>query len=213
MNEGKRTAERQMKIVAIQNQMDSLQDDLVTPSRRFVREGDTELRHKITGKGENRHLFLFNDLVVIARQKQNGRYEFRNALNWGDCRFIVISEQGKVKHGFEIAHESQRYIFSCESKKDQDDWVADFKMMTKELKLKKLEEAKKGMSASPLSLFFKKISIYVLNRSQISCAHFSSFSSGLNSQREASTIYILMETTRHRREHIHLHSRETVSFS
>jgi hypothetical protein len=49
-----------------------------------------------------------------------------------------------VKHGFEIAHDGQRYIFSCESKKSQDDWVADFKMMTKELKLKKLEAAKKG---------------------------------------------------------------------
>ena len=31
--------------------MDNLQIDLVTPSRRFVREGETDLRHKITGKG------------------------------------------------------------------------------------------------------------------------------------------------------------------
>ena len=153
-------------------------EDLVTPSRRCVREGDTEVRHKITGKGEHRHLFLFNDLVVIASAKGHSRFQFRKAMLWADCRFIVISEQGKVmtydpfsfefiifcvvltnwvgfilnleiisqvKHGFEIAHEGQRYIFSCESKKSQDDWVADFKMMTKELKLKKLEAAKKGV--------------------------------------------------------------------
>ena len=143
VNEGKRTAERQMKIIEIQNLMDGISLDLITPSRRFVREGDTELRHKITGKGENRHLFLFNDLLVIARSKGGQRYDFRKAMDWGDCRFIVISEQGKVHHGFEIAHNGERYIFSCESKKDQDQWVADFKMMTKELTLKRLEEAKK----------------------------------------------------------------------
>ena len=145
VNEGKRTAERQMKIIEIQELMDNIPMDLVTPSRRFVREGDTELRHKITGKGDQRHLFLFNDLVLVAKARKEGtRFECLRYFNWADCRFIVISEQGKVKHGFEIAHEGNRYIFSCESKKMQDDWVADFKMMTKELKLKKLEEAKKG---------------------------------------------------------------------
>ncbi len=96
VNEGKRTAERQMKIIEIQDQMDGLVEDLVTPSRRFVREGDTEVRHKITGKGEHRHLFLFNDLVVIASAKGHSRFQFRKAMLWQDCRFIVISEQGKV---------------------------------------------------------------------------------------------------------------------
>mmetsp|Transcript_23345 Transcript_23345/g.36419 ORF Transcript_23345/g.36419 Transcript_23345/m.36419 type:complete len:660 (-) Transcript_23345:242-2221(-) len=143
VNEGKRTAERQMKIIEIQELMDNIQMDLVTPSRRFVREGHTELRAKITGKGEKRHLFLFNDLVLVAKAKDKGRFECLKPMHWQDCRFIVISEQGKVKHGFEIAHEGERLIFSCESKKAQDEWVADFKMMTKEMKLKKLEEAKK----------------------------------------------------------------------
>ena len=151
VNEGKRLAERQMKIIEIQNKMEGLQRDLVTPSRRFVREGETEVRHKITGKGENRYLFLFNDLVVIAK-KGSSRCEFRKALLWEDCRFIVISEQGKVKHGFEIAHQGQRYIFSCETKKEQDEWVDVFKMMNRELKLKKLEQAKKGFSF--FSFFF-----------------------------------------------------------
>ena len=155
VNEGKRLAERQMKIIEIQHQMDGLQEELVTPSRRFVREGETEVRHKITGKGENRYLFLFNDLVVIARAKgSSSRYEFRKALLWEDCRFIVISEQGKVKHGFEIAHQGQRYIFSCETKKEQDEWVDVFKMMNRELKLKKLEQAKKVFLSFPFPFPF-----------------------------------------------------------
>ena len=60
--------------------------------------------------------------------------------------------------GFEIAWEGERFIFSCESKKVQDEWVADFKMMTKELKLKKLEEAKKGLCVFFSLLLFSFLS-------------------------------------------------------
>eukprot|EP00007_Cunea_sp_BSH-02190019_P004479 CAMPEP_0174238998 /NCGR_PEP_ID=MMETSP0417-20130205/13156_1 /TAXON_ID=242541 /ORGANISM="Mayorella sp, Strain BSH-02190019" /LENGTH=564 /DNA_ID=CAMNT_0015317893 /DNA_START=138 /DNA_END=1829 /DNA_ORIENTATION=+ len=149
VNEGKRVAERQNRIVEIQNAMTDLTMELILPTRRFVRAGSTTLRHTITGKAQDRHLILFNDLILLTRlTSQRPSYQFKLAIPFSEARFIVVSDQEKITNAFEVSWKDKRYIFSCESKEEQAQWMADFKQLTKEMKLRQLKLAKEQQAAA-----------------------------------------------------------------
>jgi len=66
VNERKRLAENHNKIVKIQSQLEGLMKfELVAPQRRFIHKGVVSLN----AKDSQRMLFLFRDLLVIAKKK------------------------------------------------------------------------------------------------------------------------------------------------
>jgi hypothetical protein len=64
VNEGRRSAENQQKIVEIQDSFD-VELQLVSPSRRLVREGKLSLFKN--GHLQPKQVYLFNDLLLIRR--------------------------------------------------------------------------------------------------------------------------------------------------
>jgi predicted O-linked N-acetylglucosamine transferase (SPINDLY family) len=69
INEGKRLAEKLQRVVDIQNSLDT-EIDLVTISRRFVREGTLTFSIDDSTEYQDCHIFLFNDLILITREKK-----------------------------------------------------------------------------------------------------------------------------------------------
>jgi len=149
INEGKRTVEMQAKTVEFSRQFESLPIELVTPTRRYVHDGPSMLRHSIKqGAPQARHLFLFNDLVIVARQTSaKPSYQIKTLMPFEQARFIVISEQESVSNAFELLFKKKRFIFCFETKAIQQTWVNHFKKLTKEMKLAQLQKAKAAQNS------------------------------------------------------------------
>eukprot|EP00824_Muranothrix_gubernata_P014919 TRINITY_DN3091_c0_g1_i3.p1 TRINITY_DN3091_c0_g1~~TRINITY_DN3091_c0_g1_i3.p1 ORF type:complete len:300 (-),score=58.80 TRINITY_DN3091_c0_g1_i3:10-909(-) len=78
VNEHKREAEGLLKVVEIQAAMgDSVQ--LVNPTRRLIRQGDVKEVYS-RNKLKDRHLFLFNDLCVVAEKNVRGGLKLSSLL-------------------------------------------------------------------------------------------------------------------------------------
>lgn len=148
INEGKRTVETQTRVFQLASQLEGLDFDLVTPSRKHIRDSTVMLTHVIEKAGSERHLFLFNDLVLLGRQiSARPSYKVDVAMPFGDIRFIVIPDQEKISNAFELLFRSTRYIIALPSPKEQQEWVSDFKTLTRQLKLAQLQAAKKSQAA------------------------------------------------------------------
>ncbi len=69
VNEAKRLAEHLNQVIEIQNSFvwGDPEPELVTPTRRFLREGPVKkLTKSLTSNTSDRHFFLFNDLLLIG---------------------------------------------------------------------------------------------------------------------------------------------------
>jgi SOS1/NGEF-like PH domain len=145
INEGKRIKENQMAVVEIADKLEGLREPLVTPTRRLVQSGTLALHHTIKSKGEARFVFFFNDLIVVCREnKSKQRYAVKVVLPFpSQARFIVLSDQEKIKNAFEIEFEQKRYIFCAESKEKQLEWTGNLKLMLREYQQKRIEGMKR----------------------------------------------------------------------
>lgn len=153
INEGKRIVETQAKVVQWAHQLENLDMELVTPTRKHIRDGPALLTHAIEKSGSERFLILFNDLVVVARQTSaRPSYKVETVMPFNEVRFIVVSEQEKISNAFELLFKDVRYIFVLPSKAAQQDWVQDFKRLDKQYKLAQLQLAKKQSSTASLRL-------------------------------------------------------------
>jgi SOS1/NGEF-like PH domain len=143
INEGKRTVEIQEKVVRYSQCFENLDFDLVTPTRLYVRHSDCLLRHSLSGTGERRTLFLFNDLIIVARETSSKpTFQIKTKMPFAQSRFIVLSEQEKISNAFELLFEDKRFIFCMSSKSLQGEWIADLRALTREFKLAQIRAAK-----------------------------------------------------------------------
>lgn len=141
INEGKRTAENQQKIVDIQNSVEGV-GDLAGPSRKYVREGP--LNQIQNHKPHARHLFLLTDLLILAKPKKND-YELVVKCALDETRIIIVADTEEVKHAFEINVGDKIYKLSASSLEELNDWVRDIKMLIKEFQKKKAKERQEAM--------------------------------------------------------------------
>ncbi|KAJ3196726.1 cytochrome c oxidase subunit 1 [Irineochytrium annulatum] len=99
VNNGARSAESVRKIVEIQtNFVDKI--NLVAPSRYFIREETVHLMARDIRKP--RRLFLFNDLIMLARKDWRDKYHLIEQSSLRNCRVSDVSEEGDQGSLFEI---------------------------------------------------------------------------------------------------------------
>jgi len=141
INEGKRSAEGMQKMLDIQNCIESC-PPLVMPTRRFLREQTMEL--KKGGKPAEVILYLFNDLLVVAKGKSKGASTNKLIvhMNLGNARLLFVADTDKIQNGFELEYQegksSKNYVFVAPSAAERDAWFSELKSLINDLKRKQM---------------------------------------------------------------------------
>eukprot|EP01114_Cavostelium_apophysatum_P002752 TRINITY_DN1243_c0_g1_i1.p1 TRINITY_DN1243_c0_g1~~TRINITY_DN1243_c0_g1_i1.p1 ORF type:complete len:1135 (-),score=369.28 TRINITY_DN1243_c0_g1_i1:198-3602(-) len=137
INEGKRLAEKLQRIVEIQNSIIDANLDLVTISRRFVREGNMMLSVD-NGENTDNHIFLFNDLFVITKERKKG-YELKGQVSLEDARIVNIADTDVTKNALEVSVGSSKYTLSCPTAHEKTVWLKELKALKKEFQLRQVK--------------------------------------------------------------------------
>lgn len=146
VNDRKRLAENLQKILDVQNQIDSTEElNLVSPSRRFVREGHFTVYEK--GKPRGRTIYLFNDLLVITKPKRNAsaKDHFKYQLSLNEAKIIDVAGTEEIEHACEIRPKAvldakQAYVIVFASGADKQQWLREIKALVKEFQRKQYLE-------------------------------------------------------------------------
>lgn len=149
VNERKRLAENLQKILDVQKQIESTEElNLVSPSRRFVREGVFKVFEK--SKPHERCLYLFNDLIVMTkpRKSTNGKDHFKYQLSLNDAQIIDVADTNEVQFACEIRpkgceDKKNAYIIVFPNVKDKYLWVKEIKSLVKEFQKRQYMEKKR----------------------------------------------------------------------
>ncbi|KAJ3103434.1 hypothetical protein HDU97_010180 [Phlyctochytrium planicorne] len=148
VNDGARAAEGVRKIVEIQTTFIE-KINIVTPNRYLVRE---ESLHLMVGDTKKpRRLFLFNDLMLIARKDWRDKLHLIEQANLRNCRVSDVAEDGDARNLFEIEilpagssasssspGKSKRFLFSASSKQAKMSWLDAYKSVAEASIRKKL---------------------------------------------------------------------------
>jgi len=141
INEGKRLTEVLQKVVSIQNNVDGI--DLITPTRRFIREGNISLRKR---KGEwravERQLFLFNDMILLAKKKAiafGATYKYSAHFNLDETRLIDVANEN-FKFAFELIFGGKAYILCAANDEEKISWFKDIKNLVRQYQKKKIQD-------------------------------------------------------------------------
>jgi len=151
VNERKRLAENLQKILDVSQQIESKESlNLVSPSRRFVREGTFHVMEK--GKPRERTVYLFNDLLVITKPAKHtsGKDHFKYQLSLNDAKIIDVADTDGIQNACEIRpkecednKQANVIVFGTPDEKKL--WVREIKALVKEFQRKQLLESRNGL--------------------------------------------------------------------
>lgn len=104
-------------------------ENLVQPSRRFIREGPLTAIRGTNEKTEG-YYFLFNDLIVMTKkQKGKGRktYKFVGAVQITPRTVVRLCPETvyTAPNSFQVISLTKQYTFACESDKKRREWYND----------------------------------------------------------------------------------------
>ena len=111
--------EKTQQIIAVQKQF-SGNIEFVEPGRVFVKDGQMSV---MTGKGmKSFHIFLFDDLLVLAKKPNMfSGYNIIDQIFLSPLSCEVIDHTDK---SFELEAESSNIVFTVDSVKSKEEWVA-----------------------------------------------------------------------------------------
>eukprot|EP01102_Stenamoeba_stenopodia_P007410 TRINITY_DN2074_c0_g2_i6.p1 TRINITY_DN2074_c0_g2~~TRINITY_DN2074_c0_g2_i6.p1 ORF type:complete len:671 (-),score=130.09 TRINITY_DN2074_c0_g2_i6:4-2016(-) len=147
INERKRATEMQQKIMDIQLNLELPPGEiLASPTRRYIREAVFCLNKKL--KPSEVHVFLFNDLLLLTKQKKSvffGKpqklYEFVNKVPLEDAKLLPPVEDEPTEAGFCVLQLSTAQLFQLSPYKEEEIelWMNDI--------TKNIEECQKKQAA------------------------------------------------------------------
>jgi len=114
--------------------------ELVVPGRRFVREGEMFYYNSDEKKVKPRFFFLFNDILLMAKPVDNGKYWLRylfilksilkiedETTGWSDYNIQSPgSDMPDVE--FRLTTPKKVFIFFARTARDKNEWVRDLKI-------------------------------------------------------------------------------------
>lgn len=129
LNEAKREAEAFAEVVRIFNSIaprdrEGVQE-LIAPSRRFVKEGRVFYRRDETATNDAAHyLFLFNDLLLVTVPSTRGFHAVAIVLTLATVTSVVpLLDSDTVQHCFILDTPNRTIMLLAESAADRDEWV------------------------------------------------------------------------------------------
>eukprot|EP01119_Soliformovum_irregulare_P010085 TRINITY_DN2464_c0_g1_i1.p1 TRINITY_DN2464_c0_g1~~TRINITY_DN2464_c0_g1_i1.p1 ORF type:complete len:1117 (-),score=381.50 TRINITY_DN2464_c0_g1_i1:42-3215(-) len=133
VNEAKRHEESLSKIIEIQSILQGC-DNLVAPTRKFIREG-TLVFYK-NGSGHTYHFFLFNDLLLYAKKTlaKKSSLNFRGKMSLHGCLVNASPDVKDIKNAFRLGpvnvkSDVKPIIVGCSSPRERDIWVEDIQKL------------------------------------------------------------------------------------
>ena len=123
--------------------------NLVSPSRRFVREGVFKVYEKSKHANE-RCIYLFNDLLVMTkpRKSSTGKDHFKYQLSLNAAKIIDVADTEEIQFACEIRPKGcednkNAYIIAFPNVKDKYLWVKEIKALVKEFQRRQYMDAQK----------------------------------------------------------------------
>lgn len=153
VNEGKRVAEAMQKVIEIGSMVDGAKN-LLSPSRRYVMEGDLHFVKDKHSDGRERHVFLFSDLILVTSRKGKEKLKYRFEIDLDGASMINLSDTKKITNAFEVTREEggkdKRWVFMCASPDMKKEWAAAVNTQIKEFKKVAIRKLRSISSARPL---------------------------------------------------------------
>ncbi|GMS92419.1 hypothetical protein PENTCL1PPCAC_14594, partial [Pristionchus entomophagus] len=132
-NEMMKKLDRYGKVIEVQEQLGNA-ISLVHPGRELLRQGSLQKISSSTGKTEERFVFLFNDLIVLASERNIPTFSKYK------LRAVFHAAHSQVCEGDNLEREFSFYIrgsdggsgqirtleLFCETQKEKEEWVAAF---------------------------------------------------------------------------------------
>jgi len=125
----------------------------ILPTRRHIMEGPLlMLKHSkhITSK---RHIFLFNDLLVICKQKPGLppiRFVLKYQFELSTVRVVDIADRDGLCYllGITVKDSDIQIDFLCSTSQEKLTWIATLKKIIKEIQIKDIQELKSAIAAA-----------------------------------------------------------------
>jgi len=145
LNERRRAAENLSSVLKVQHNLVGKFPSLVNAQRRYLTEGSLTVINPKTGKGKLRHVFVFNDLVVLSKlpKKAGGKFSYEsqvrlhNPLGPAD----VVEYEGKfsksLPHAFELVTPSAQLLLSVPDEEQRHTWLCVLNDAIEELQIQK----------------------------------------------------------------------------
>jgi len=119
--------ENRDRMIKISRKLIDLKEDLILPSRYFIREGDLQ---KVCRKERKpRHFFLFNDTVMYGQLQPGNKYKIAQSfpLNTVTVKDIPDSQLRKLINAFQIKSLTKSFTVIANDSKEKTDWLQGFK--------------------------------------------------------------------------------------
>eukprot|EP01101_Sappina_pedata_P010276 TRINITY_DN6432_c0_g1_i1.p1 TRINITY_DN6432_c0_g1~~TRINITY_DN6432_c0_g1_i1.p1 ORF type:complete len:628 (+),score=173.94 TRINITY_DN6432_c0_g1_i1:1859-3742(+) len=116
VNSSKGVSETTSRVLTIAESVANLPEDFVAPWRRFVKEGSVSI------DGKQMQLFLFNDLLVVAKQKKNSKLRFTLMIDLSGTS-TCLHDTGSSDFGFIIFEGSEKLFVSVKTKEERQEWM------------------------------------------------------------------------------------------
>jgi len=132
VNEMKRSSESIAKMVEIQENLTDTPKGftVVAPARQFIREGSF-VKINAHGKAQERHIFLFNDILVYVKAqfyKRGATYQFKGSIPMDCCLINDIPDNEALQNAFELIRmdsNKKKYLLSAATAPEKSLWVKD----------------------------------------------------------------------------------------
>eukprot|EP00002_Diphylleia_rotans_P035596 TRINITY_DN7783_c0_g1_i6.p1 TRINITY_DN7783_c0_g1~~TRINITY_DN7783_c0_g1_i6.p1 ORF type:complete len:629 (+),score=126.26 TRINITY_DN7783_c0_g1_i6:54-1940(+) len=89
----------------------------------FIREGELIACHE--SKLNHRHVFLFDDRIILVRSSTKTMYRFRNMYKISQIKIRDIPDQGNLKHVFEVILPTESFYLSAQSPEEKRSWIEE----------------------------------------------------------------------------------------
>ncbi|XP_052244356.1 uncharacterized protein LOC127853683 isoform X2 [Dreissena polymorpha] len=122
-------------------------------NRQYLMEGNVEFSRGM--QTQDRYMFLFSDLLLVAKQKSNTKFKLKHRLPLGElwvayCIDEVTELTLTQEHSFVIGWPTTNYVATFQSVELKDTWLVKFKEQIEE------ERSKLKPETLPLEVHHKK---------------------------------------------------------
>ncbi|XP_054448182.1 rho GTPase-activating protein 20 [Pteronotus mesoamericanus] len=134
--------------------MDSFLSSSVCSNRTLLIDGRVELKRGL--QRQERHLFLFNDLFIVAKSKYNNNFKIKNKIKLSDMwTASCVDEVGEgntdAMRSFVVGWPTVNFVATFSSPEQKDKWLS---LLQRYINLEKEKDYPKSI---PLKIFAKDI--------------------------------------------------------